>query len=332
MLNQLKIEKLFGLYDYDIDLTNDDGSMVKFITAPNGYGKTTILDFIDGMMKKSYDKMFEIPFGTFTMFFRENGSDEKYHVAVQRSDDESDSSDSDVNGIVAIKLAISLAKTIGSEEKLVERFVVIRYADGRVETLGDTSNLDMFFVSRTCHYITDTRLLKRKTDADDEVAAMETISMARYAADMRRILQSPVLKREYAARIDVFKRVIDRCEFASKHIEIDERFGIRFVAHDELETKLSLDQLSSGERHVIIQVYELLFKAQDGTLVMIDEPELSLHMMWQMNYLKNLEEIINLRGFHCIVATHSPQIFNALWSKSVDLFTLTQGSPHAEIS
>ena len=43
MLNRLKIEKLFSLYDYDIDLTNADGSMVKFITAPNGYGKTTIL-------------------------------------------------------------------------------------------------------------------------------------------------------------------------------------------------------------------------------------------------------------------------------------------------
>ena len=59
MLNRLKIEKLFSLYDYDIDLSNADGSMVKFITAPNGYGKTTILDFIDGLMTKKFDKMFE---------------------------------------------------------------------------------------------------------------------------------------------------------------------------------------------------------------------------------------------------------------------------------
>ena len=325
MLNRLKIEKLFSPYEYDIDLTNADGSMVKFITAPNGYGKTTILDFIDGVMKQNFDKMFDIPFGKFMMFFKESDIDAEYQVTIQRSDDESDSSDSDVDAIVAIRLTVSLSKNIGSEASLVESFMVSRYTDGRDETIGDTSNLDMFFESRTCHYITDTRLLKRKTDADGKVEAMETISMGQYAADMQRILQSPVLTKEYASRIDVFKRIIDRCEFANKRLDINEKFGIRFVAHDELETKLSLDQLSSGERHIIIQVYELLFKAQDGTLVMIDEPELSLHMMWQMNYLKNLEEIINLRGFQCIVATHSPQIFNSLWSKTVDLFTLSKG-------
>ena len=323
MLNRLKIEKLFSLYDYDIDLTNADGSMVKFITSPNGYGKTTILDFINGLMTKKYDKMFEIPFGKFTMFFKESGTDDEYRVTVQRSDDESDSSDSDVNAVVAIQLTVSLSKIMDSEESLVERFIVIHYTDGRNETIGDSSNLDMFFVGRTCHYITDTRLLKRKTDADGNVEAMETISLGQYAADMQKILQSPVLSVEYASRMDAFKRIIDRCEFANKRLDINEKFGIRFVANDELETKLSLDQLSSGERHVIIQVYELLFKAQDGTLVMIDEPELSLHIMWQMNYLKNLEEIINLRGFQCIVATHSPQIFNSQWSKTVDLFTLS---------
>ncbi len=75
---------------------------------------------------------------------------------------------------------------------------------------------------------------------------------------------------------------------------------------------------------MIIQVYELLFRAQSGTLVLIDEPELSLHLMWQMNYLKNLSEIAELRGFQCIVATHSPQIFSNRWSQSVDLFELSK--------
>ena len=74
---------------------------------------------------------------------------------------------------------------------------------------------------------------------------------------------------------------------------------------------------------MIIQLYELLFRAQEGTLVLIDEPELSLHMMWQINYLKNIEAIAKLRGFQCIVATHSPQIFNSMWSLTTDLFTIS---------
>ena len=131
------------------------------------------------------------------------------------------------------------------------------------------------------------------------------------------------MSQEYESRISAFREIINRCEFANKHLEIDKRFGFRFVSDDELHTILTLDQLSSGEKQMVIQVYELLFRAQSGTLVMIDEPELSLHMMWQMNYFKNLSEISQLRGFQCIVATHSPQIFNSLWSKSVDLFTLS---------
>ena len=333
MLNRLKIEKLFSLYDYDIDLTNADGAMVKFITAPNGYGKTTILDFIDSVMKLKFDKMFEIPFAKFVMCFRESVPvEEEYHVTLQRSDDESDSSDSDVDGIVATQLDIFLSKVNAPNDTPIGGFKVIRRIGGKVETIGDTGNLDMFFAGRTCHYITDTRMLKRKTDADADVAVMETLSMSQYAMDMQRILQTPDLRRKYAPRVEAFKRIIGRCEFVNKHLEVDERFGIRFAADDGLGTKLSLDQLSSGERHIIIQVYELLFKAQDGTLVMIDEPELSLHMMWLMDYLKNLEEILKLRGFQCLVATHSPQVFNSLWSKTVDLFTLTQGSTHAALS
>ena len=332
MLKRLKIEKLFSLYDYDIDLTNEDGSMVKFITAPNGYGKTTILDFIDGVMKMKFDKMFEIPFGLFAMFFQDPGSDEEYQVTVQRSDDESDSSDSDVNSIVAIQLNISLSKAIGSEEDPIEFFSIIRYADGKEETIGNTKNLVLFFRYRTCHYITDDRMLKRKRDNGDDVTVMGTLPMTQYATDMKDHLQKLGVNMEEDSKINAFKRIIERCEFANKHLELSKKFGIRFVAEDGLETKLSLDQLSSGERHIIIQVCELLFVAKSGTLVMIDEPELSLHMMWQMNYLKNLEEIIKLCGFQCIVATHSPQIFNRLWSKTVDLFTLTQGSTHAAIS
>ena len=39
MLTRIKIKSLFNVYDYDIDLTNADKTTVKFLTAPNGFGK-----------------------------------------------------------------------------------------------------------------------------------------------------------------------------------------------------------------------------------------------------------------------------------------------------
>lgn len=52
MITRIKINQLFNIYNYDIDLTNIDGSAVKFITAPNGYGKTTILDLVEAAIRQ----------------------------------------------------------------------------------------------------------------------------------------------------------------------------------------------------------------------------------------------------------------------------------------
>lgn len=323
MLKIIKIQKLFNVYDYDIDLTNSDQSPVKFITAPNGYGKTTILDFVNDAMRQSYDKMFLVPFQQFALYYDEQGSDFFYCYSVTRQDEIAVASDTDIPQTFSKKLNINLHRISGSEETLIEQFTVKQKPDGAVSIDGITANTEMFFVSRTCYYLTDKRMLSLKMDVVDETLRIEESPLLKYPGELREILLSETKSVEYADRIKAFHEIIGRCEFANKHLEVDKRFGFRFVSEDELHTILTLDKLSSGEKQMIIQVYELLFRAQSGTLVMIDEPELSLHMMWQMNYLKNLVQIAQLRGFQCIVATHSPQIFNSLWSRSVDLFTLS---------
>jgi predicted ATP-binding protein involved in virulence len=296
---------------------------VKFITAPNGYGKTTILDFVEAAMRQTYDRMFQMPFKSFELFFDEAGTEAVYQYSVTRTDEELKAVDTDIVQTLSKKLQICLIRISGSDETLIEEFVVIQAADGSITTSGSTDNTQMFFIARTCFYLTDDRLLSQKMDVKDETLYIEDSPLRKYPLELKEILSSPEKSKEYESRIACFQAIINRCEFANKHLEIDQRFGFRFMAEDELHTILSLDQLSSGEKQMIIQLFELLFHAQSGTLVMIDEPELSLHMMWQMNYMKNLSEIAQLRGFQCIVATHSPQIFNSLWSKSVDLFTLS---------
>lgn len=328
MLTKVIIEKLFNIYSYNIDLTNNDGSMLKFITAPNGYGKTTLLDFVYGIMSGTKNRLFYIPFRRICLFFVDDTESDCYSVSVERTVSlKPQNEDSDLEELEFIKLTYTLAADKNNEEKEIEKYSMVIDRDGEISKIGHSNNTEMFFVSRTCHYITDRRLLKVKTDITDGTVEMNSISLSDYAEEMKRILANPKRKTEYLQRIDLFQKLMDRCEYANKRLEIDERFGFRFVANDELETKLSLDDLSSGEKHMLVQVFEMLFKAQTGTLVLIDEPELSLHMMWQMNYLKSLEEIIALRGFQCLVATHSPQIFNSMWSKSVDLYNLSV-QPH----
>ena len=319
MLSRIKIEKLFRLYDYDIHLTNTDGSKIKFVTGPNGFGKTTILDFVNGVMKLQFGSLLQTPFDAFALYFNEEREDSVFRVNVKREEERTAAVDSDISETTTT-LLVSLERLTDVHKQTIERFAVIRKTDGSVETQGNTGNTELFFAPRTNYYLTDHRIHQVKTDVVDETLTLDTFSLSQYAKEMKAILESPERNKEFEDRVNLFKRIIDRCEFANKHLEIDKRFGFRFVADDALETKLSLDQLSSGEKHMVVQMFELLFRAKEGTLVMIDEPELSLHMMWQMNYLKNMEEIVALRGFQCVIATHQPQIFNSLWTKSVDLY------------
>ncbi len=77
--------------------------------------------------------------------------------------------------------------------------------------------------------------------------------------------------------------------------------------------------LSSGEQQLLILYYQLVVKSSPDTLVMIDEPELSMNVVWQRNFLKDLQRIIELRKFDVLIATHSPQIIHDKWDWMVPL-------------
>uniref|UniRef100_UPI003784182F AAA family ATPase n=1 Tax=Pseudolysinimonas sp. TaxID=2680009 RepID=UPI003784182F len=83
--------------------------------------------------------------------------------------------------------------------------------------------------------------------------------------------------------------------------------------------EISLDSLSSGEQHELILMFDLLFNVPQGGLVLIDEPEISLHVSWQLAFMPDVEEIAELSGFRFVVATHSPQIINDAWNSAVRL-------------
>lgn len=95
-------------------------------------------------------------------------------------------------------------------------------------------------------------------------------------------------------------------KFQHKQIRLDRNKGL--VAEMEGGLPLPLSALSSGEQHELVLHYDLLFRVQPNTVVMIDEPELSLHVVWQRKFLPDLKQIVELAGFDAVVATHSPFI------------------------
>ena len=55
--------------------------------------------------------------------------------------------------------------------------------------------------------------------------------------------------------------------------------------------------------------FNLIFASSD-LLVLIDEPEISLHIEWQERFIDDLSEICEMNNIQALVATHSPNIIN----------------------
>ena len=119
-------------------------------------------------------------------------------------------------------------------------------------------------------------------------------------------------------QLELFTGIInDKLNFKEIAISIEE--GIYIKDKDIKGKQISLSQLSSGEKQEIILFYKLIFETPENTLLLIDEPEISLHIAWQKKFMDDLYEIIKFKKLNVIVATHSPQIINNRWENQIDL-------------
>lgn len=124
---------------------------------------------------------------------------------------------------------------------------------------------------------------------------------------------------ELLEKLELFTGILNERRFTFKSIQVDREEGFYFKTSKG--TKLELSQLSSGEQHEVVLLFELIFNAQQNVVVLIDEPEISLHVTWQKEFLNDLLKIIEIQQFQVIVATHSPSIIHDRWDLVYNLET-----------
>ena len=172
------------------------------------------------------------------------------------------------------------------EDELQERMADL---DGKTEGLKAIGILD-----ETPAHPVDTPRLR---DMDATVARAMTL----YVEDTERKLRA---LDDLARRTRILLGNMNG-KFRNKQIHLDRTNGL--VAESG-GSRLQLNSLSSGEQHELVLHYDLLFRVKPNTVVLIDEPELSLHVEWQNKFLPDLKQIVELSGFDAVVATHSPFI------------------------
>ncbi|MFS9215586.1 AAA family ATPase [Streptococcus infantis] len=95
------------------------------------------------------------------------------------------------------------------------------------------------------------------------------------------------------------KKIIDKFSFDPLFMRI-----LPLVEERELSEDI-INELSSGQKIVLLSLLNLIIKVFEKTLVIIDEPELFLHPPLLKAYIRGVEEIVEEGNGVCLLATHS---------------------------
>lgn len=147
----------------------------------------------------------------------------------------------------------------------------------------------------------------------DEDARLAREALTIYVGDAEKKLN---VFDDMAARAGKLMEILSR-RYKYKTFRISQEAG--FVVESSTGININLKDLSSGEQHELILLYELLFRTPSNGLILVDEPEISLHVGWQTRFLSDLIDIVKLNGAYSLVATHSPVLIGSKWNLTTSL-------------
>lgn len=86
---------------------------------------------------------------------------------------------------------------------------------------------------------------------------------------------------------------------------------------------------SSGEQQMLCSIFGLASAIRDEALILIDEPELSLHPKRQIEFIDAIESLLKMvSGCHVILSTHSPVVVQAAQALGAGITQLGETHTH----
>ena len=349
MLESIAIKKLFGLFDYHIKF--DTVENITILTGPNGYGKTTILNIIYHFFNRNSEYFQKLNFASITFYFQNQKTVELKKGEHNVFDDILQTKVYLIKEQRLIKPILENIETDDKSGKNKKTFLntIELYAE-ELKKLIEEKQLEAYQIAQKLDSSFPKRLIEAKTVVDepifkkrfaelkDKQSKLQQFGIATsaqeipdYNVESAKVLsvylndseEKLKIYDDLLAKIELFVNIINQKDFAFKSIKISSEKGFSFY-QDKQQQELSLTDLSSGEQQEVVLLYELLFKTTPNTLILIDEPEISLHVLWQKAFIDDLQKIAAIKKINFLVSTHSPQIINNHWDLTRDLYDLSK--------
>jgi predicted ATP-binding protein involved in virulence len=313
-IRKLHIEKLYGKYNFEWIFDEK----VNILAGINGSFKSTLLNVISQMCQAihtnydlshiymSFSEGYDLNYLRMSLNSQLNTPEKKREffakVKEAQPDFELPMPDGDYDNL---NISINHFSPMKNGERISEddfkkavRFDFISTFDIKHETKQDESQLDAILKdlqSEYGYYLSD--LAK---EVNDFVASHDTLTKG----DLDRINHNK----------DVFISIVND-EFKETNKVIDPNESKIVFIHQNDKTRIPAAKLSAGEKQLLIILLTVLLQKQAECIVVMDEPEISLHVRWQYSLIDNLLKLNPNAQF--ILSTHSPSIFGKGWGGKV---------------
>lgn len=134
----------------------------------------------------------------------------------------------------------------------------------------------------------------------------EVFSFSDYRLGMLKDLRGAMIKQE---RIEKFFDLINSLfKSTGKEIDIDDKNRVIFRKGQQI---IEMERLSAGEKQILLLLFTLFLMEDKPTVLLLDEPEISLHIEWQDQLISLMHDLNP--NCQIIMTTHSPNIFADGW-------------------
>jgi energy-coupling factor transporter ATP-binding protein EcfA2 len=280
---------------------------VNVLAGINGGGKSTILDHIyklisgDEFSKPYLVKEFKVYFNT---------GDFVCMKKIYRKDIAKNLEKAAKKGDLIARLTLGAVNTEYSQSSIIEY-------DGAI---FDSSK----FKSEELKTVINKNIIKTfDANAKPEETLQKVDTQVKTELDLELwLMQKEYMK--YQIRIYKYGSDINRNTHIRFLAMIDELFsetqkkvnpnkeGLEFLLGDK---EINAYQLSSGEKQLLIILLTVLVQDNKPAILLMDEPETSLHIEWQRKLIKYIRELNP--NAQIIIATHSPDIIIKGWLDKV---------------
>ena len=292
-INKIEIEKYKIFEDINIDFQIpkdsklENGNIVNVIAGVNGCGKTTLLElFYRGFKVSDFSNK-----ENFKITVNDNIVFDKATTVIEKIENDN---------TFYIKNEL---QDILKENMEIERLIYIPMA----------SKLDYQSTQKIKRPLGFYKDMIFKVDINSILGNAELFIQQFIINNERQNNKSNPQERTEDA-VNSFNSIFKDCDFITKLIDL-ENVENRPVFQTVNGDKITIDKLSSGEQQLYARVVSLMILNPENSIILIDEPEISLHPKWQTEIMKIYANIGKNNQF--IITTHSPFIISQTYYKNL---------------